>query len=66
MENYKSSWKSSRESEWSQLSKAAENIPDMIINELICKKIYSKMAVNNGKIEVPLEKDMEFQSRLLQ
>ena len=37
------------------LSKAAEHSSD-IINELICKKIYSIMAVKNGKIEVPLGK----------
>ena len=48
--------KSSRESVVEPiLSKAAEHSSD-IINELICKKIYSIMAVKNGKIEVPLGK----------
>ena len=48
--------KSSRESIVEPiLSKAAEHSSD-IINELICKKIYSTMAVKNGKIEVPLGK----------
>ena len=37
------------------LSKATEHSSD-IINELICKKIHSIMAVKNGKIEVPLGK----------
>ena len=48
--------KSSRESVVEPiLSKAAEHSSD-IINELICRKIYSIMAVKNGKIEVPLGK----------
>ena len=48
--------KSSRESVVEPiLSKAAEHSSD-IINELICKKIHSIMAVKNGKIEVPLGK----------
>ena len=48
--------KSSRESVVEPiLSKAAEHSSD-IINELICKKIYSIMAVKNGRIEVPLGK----------
>ena len=48
--------KSSRESVVEPiLSKATEHSSD-IINELICKKIYSIMAVKNGKIEVPLGK----------
>ena len=48
--------KSSRESVVEPiLSKATEHSSD-IINELICKKIHSIMAVKNGKIEVPLGK----------
>ena len=48
--------KSSRESVVEPiLSKAAEHSSD-IINELICKKINSIIAVKNGKIEVPLGK----------
>ena len=48
--------KSSRESVVEPiLSKAAEHSSD-IINELICKKIYSIIAVKNGRIEVPLGK----------
>jgi hypothetical protein len=37
------------------LSKASKHSTE-IINELVCKKILSKIVVNNGKIEVPLGK----------
>jgi len=48
--------KSSRESILEPiLSKASEHSKE-IINELVCKKVYSKIAVNNGQIEVPLGK----------
>ncbi len=48
--------KSSRESIVEPiLSKASEHSKE-IISELVCRKVYSKIAVNNGKIEVPLGK----------
>ena len=48
--------KSSRESILEPILQKASEHSKEIINELVCKKVYSKIAVNNGKIEVPLGK----------
>ena len=53
--------KSSRESILEPILQKASEHSKEIINELVCKKVYSKIAVNNGKIEVPLrEKTWNF------
>ena len=48
--------KSSRESILEPILQKASEHSKEIINELVCKKVYSKIAVNDGKIEVPLGK----------
>ena len=48
--------KSSRESVLEPILQKASEHSKEIINELVCKKVYSIIAVNNGKIEVPLGK----------
>jgi hypothetical protein len=48
--------KSSRESILEPILQKASEHSKEIINELVCKKVYSKIAINNGKIEVPLGK----------
>ena len=48
--------KSSRESILEPILQKASEHSKEIINELVCKEVYSKIAVNNGKIEVPLGK----------
>ena len=48
--------KSSRESILEPILQKASEHSKEIINQLVCKKVYSKINVNNGKIEVPLGK----------